>query len=311
MPISARCRSRPRFDGGADIVITGRCADSALALGILMHEFGWAADDYDRLGAGSLVGHILECGPQATGGTFHRLGEGARTGTTSAIRSPNAASDGSFDVSKPDGTGGPHRSRRDRRADAVRDRRSRRLFSARRDRRLFRMCISRRSAPTGCGRAAPAAGRRLTSTRFPPPTRTAIAPSPPFRSSGRSAAQGGATGEALIARARDDVPRARPAGFHRDPCRGTRCRSLLWRKIGGTRQSREVLLRLVVEHKQPRSARNVCRGTRLDRPELRARHDGHLFRPAEAYARGAAVHFLPGQDARSAARECRSATLRP
>ena len=61
---------RAAFDGGADIVITGRCADSALALGILMHEFGWATDDYDRLGAGSLVGHILECGPQATGGNY-------------------------------------------------------------------------------------------------------------------------------------------------------------------------------------------------------------------------------------------------
>ncbi|HYF19155.1 MAG TPA: acyclic terpene utilization AtuA family protein, partial [Ramlibacter sp.] len=46
---------------GADIVITGRCADSALALGILAHEFGWPADDYDRLSAGSLVGHVLEC----------------------------------------------------------------------------------------------------------------------------------------------------------------------------------------------------------------------------------------------------------
>jgi hypothetical protein len=58
------------LDAGADVVITGRCADSALALGVLMHEFGWAADDYDRLAAGSLVGHVLECGPQATGGLF-------------------------------------------------------------------------------------------------------------------------------------------------------------------------------------------------------------------------------------------------
>ena len=65
------------FDAGADIVITGRCADSALGLGILMHEFGWAADDYDRLGAGSLVGHILECGPQGDRGHLHRLGHRA------------------------------------------------------------------------------------------------------------------------------------------------------------------------------------------------------------------------------------------
>jgi hypothetical protein len=93
------------FDGGADIVITGRCADSALALGILMHEFGWAADDYDLLGAGSLVGHILECGPQATGGTFtdwDRVPDWHNIGYPIA----ECSRDGSFVVSKPAGTGG-------------------------------------------------------------------------------------------------------------------------------------------------------------------------------------------------------------
>jgi len=58
------------LEQGAQIVVTGRSADSALALGILMHEFGWRVDDYDRLAAGSLVGHLLECGPQVTGGVF-------------------------------------------------------------------------------------------------------------------------------------------------------------------------------------------------------------------------------------------------
>jgi hypothetical protein len=91
--------------GGADIVITGRCADSALALGILMHEFDWAADDYDRLGAGSLVGHILECGPQATGGTFSdwdQVPDWHNIGYPIA----ECRSDGNFVVSKPERTGG-------------------------------------------------------------------------------------------------------------------------------------------------------------------------------------------------------------
>jgi hypothetical protein len=53
---------------GAEIVVTGRVVDSALALGPLIHEFGWRPNDLDLLSAGSLAGHLIECGPQATGG---------------------------------------------------------------------------------------------------------------------------------------------------------------------------------------------------------------------------------------------------
>jgi hypothetical protein len=56
--------------GGADVVITGRAADPALFLGCLLHEFGWAMDDWDRLGQGTVVGHLLECAGQITGGYF-------------------------------------------------------------------------------------------------------------------------------------------------------------------------------------------------------------------------------------------------
>ncbi|MDB5014998.1 MAG: hypothetical protein JWQ25_3200 [Daejeonella sp.] len=56
--------------GGADVVITGRAADPALFLGPLIHEFGWAMDDWDLLGQGIVVGHLLECAGQITGGYF-------------------------------------------------------------------------------------------------------------------------------------------------------------------------------------------------------------------------------------------------
>lgn len=58
------------LEAGADIVITGRVADPSLALGPLVHEFGWAMDDYEHLGRGTWVGHLLECAGQVTGGYF-------------------------------------------------------------------------------------------------------------------------------------------------------------------------------------------------------------------------------------------------
>ena len=93
------------LDDGADIVITGRCVDSAVTLGPLMHEFGWGADDYDRLAAGSLAGHILECGAQATGGLFT---DWDTVPDWDDIGYPVAevSADGDFTISKPAGTDG-------------------------------------------------------------------------------------------------------------------------------------------------------------------------------------------------------------
>lgn len=96
---------RAALDEGADIVITGRCADSALALGVLMHEFKWRDDDYDRLAAGSLVGHVLECGPQATGG-IHTDWDKVPGWENIGYPIAACAEDGSFVLSKPPETGG-------------------------------------------------------------------------------------------------------------------------------------------------------------------------------------------------------------
>tara|TARA_E500000178_G_scaffold85076_1_gene83608 strand:+ start:1275 stop:3080 length:1806 start_codon:yes stop_codon:yes gene_type:complete len=58
------------LEKGADIVLTGRCVDSAVTLAACMYNFGWPSDDFDLLSAGSLIGHLLECGTQITGGNF-------------------------------------------------------------------------------------------------------------------------------------------------------------------------------------------------------------------------------------------------
>ena len=90
---------------GADIVITGRVVDSAVTLGACIHEFGWGEQDWDLLASGSLCGHILECGPQATGGNFT---DWELAGDVSEIGYPIAevSADGSFITTKPPGTTG-------------------------------------------------------------------------------------------------------------------------------------------------------------------------------------------------------------
>ncbi|HIG66865.1 MAG TPA: DUF1446 domain-containing protein [Porticoccaceae bacterium] len=90
---------------GADIVVTGRCVDSAVTLGACIDAFGWGRDDLDQLAMGSLAGHILECGPQATGGNFT---DWELSNNLENIGYPIAAIkiDGSFTCSKPEGTGG-------------------------------------------------------------------------------------------------------------------------------------------------------------------------------------------------------------
>lgn len=93
------------LDAGADVVVTGRVVDSAVVLGPLMHEFGWATDDYDKLAQGSLAGHVIECGAQCTGGNFT---DWQLVPDFSNMSYPVAdvATDGSFIIDIPPGTGG-------------------------------------------------------------------------------------------------------------------------------------------------------------------------------------------------------------
>src|SRR4051795_6101847 len=95
------------LQGGADVVITGRVGDPALFVAPLVHEFGWAKDDWDRLGKGTVVGHLLECAGQITGGYFADPGYKdvpglARLGFPIA----EVSEDGSAVITKVEGSGG-------------------------------------------------------------------------------------------------------------------------------------------------------------------------------------------------------------
>ena len=148
----------PALTSGADVVITGRVADPALFLAPLMHAFGWRADDWPQLGQGVLVGHLLECAAQVSGGYI--------------------ADPGQFDVPDLHDVGFPlgrgevrrhgrhHQARRHRRARepadlhgaaALRDRRPGALPAARRGGRFLAGASCRSWARTACRPRAPAA----------------------------------------------------------------------------------------------------------------------------------------------------------
>ena len=91
---------------GANVVVTGRCTDPGLVLGPLVHEFGWRWDDWDLLAAGTVAGHTIECGAQATGGNFQGGWQTMRDLAHVGYPVIEVSADGSFVVTKHPGTGG-------------------------------------------------------------------------------------------------------------------------------------------------------------------------------------------------------------
>ena len=95
------------LDMGADVVITGRVADPAIFMAPVIHEFGWSLEDWDRLGKGTMMGHLLECGGQVTGGYFAEPGKKDVPGLGHlGFPIVEIAEDGSFFVTKVPSAGG-------------------------------------------------------------------------------------------------------------------------------------------------------------------------------------------------------------
>ena len=94
------------LNSGAQIVITGRATDTGLTLAPLIHEFGWAADDWHRLASGTIAGHIIECGAQASGGNCQYEWRSVPSLANVGFPIVEAAPDGTFVITKHEGTGG-------------------------------------------------------------------------------------------------------------------------------------------------------------------------------------------------------------
>jgi hypothetical protein len=92
--------------GGAQIVVTGRVTDTGLTLGPMFHEFGWAPDDWDKVAAGTVAGHIIECGAQCSGGNMLRDWRRVKGLENVGFPIVEASPDGTFVVTKHPGTGG-------------------------------------------------------------------------------------------------------------------------------------------------------------------------------------------------------------
>ncbi|MBK5230979.1 MAG: DUF1446 domain-containing protein, partial [Thermoleophilia bacterium] len=93
------------LDLGANVIVAGRVTDTAVTLAPMIHEFGWQEDDWDRLAAGVIAGHIIECGTQCTGGNFtdwRDVETYANIGYPLVVAQP----DGTFEVTKHPNTGG-------------------------------------------------------------------------------------------------------------------------------------------------------------------------------------------------------------
>jgi hypothetical protein len=91
---------------GARVVITGRATDTGLTLAPMIHEFGWAGDDWDKLAAGTIAGHIIECGAQCSGGNCQYEWQSIPDLANVGFPIAEASADGTFVITKHDGTGG-------------------------------------------------------------------------------------------------------------------------------------------------------------------------------------------------------------